>query len=535
MRLLLTLCAWCLLSSSARAQDEFGQLSPTEALHSLYHEHVQFARNGEPLLRLRVQVDAPHVRVSSAGRLRWSPRMSAAERVYSLGEGPWHLSVEHSRAGRSRWWRQVARFGAQDLTRTVQALSQWRAKGLQVRAFEQGSLLGFGRYHIDTRTAVIAAQLKRGEAAQPGADRFQEWLAYPTGWIVARHEASGLELRAQDLLMLEAEDPQVDLQLHAQWAKTGRGVRRYGGQLIFFVGPKGKLSVINVAAAEEVLAGTVPAEISHQAPMQALKAQAVAARGLLLSTLGTRHRGQPFHLCDATHCQVYTGRTDHAARTQQAVRETRGEVLIGRSGIVKSAYGSACGGQGEAAHLIWGGSADEALSGSSDLKNPSSSLSLQGEAAVAAFIKQPPASWCAGTGQRAGVFRWQLERSGAELSRRVNAQAKIGPVHGVRVLKRGRSGRALSVAFEGERGRHVVEGEHAHRRLIGRLKSGLWFAERRGGGPGQEPETWVFHGGGYGHGVGLCQHGAQGMAAAGHDYRAILKHYYPGSRLERLW
>ena len=51
----------------------------------------------------------------------------------------------------------------------------------------------------------------------------------------------------------------------------------------------------------------------------------------------------------------------------------------------------------------------------------------------------------------------------------------------------------------------------------------------------REGAAWVFEGAGFGHGVGMCQTGAIGMAEAGHDYRAILEHYYPGSRLRKLY
>ena len=89
--------------------------------------------------------------------------------------------------------------------------------------------------------------------------------------------------------------------------------------------------------------------------------------------------------------------------------------------------------------------------------------------------------------------------------------------------------------YLGSRGSHTVEGSYVNRTLLGGLRSGMWVVEREGGAPGRAPRRWHFRGGGFGHGVGLCQHGAIGQARADHDYRAILGHYYRGSTLRRAW
>jgi stage II sporulation protein D len=111
----------------------------------------------------------------------------------------------------------------------------------------------------------------------------------------------------------------------------------------------------------------------------------------------------------------------------------------------------------------------------------------------------------------------------------------IGAVSDIKVLKRGLSGRALVVQYVGDQGTYTADGATLNRRILGGLKSGLWYVTRVGGHSHGEPSEWVFHGGGYGHGVGLCQHGAIGMAVAGRDYVRILMHYFRKSRLVSLW
>lgn len=532
---------WMLSAAALGTAHATPGLPPRDRLEALYGEQLAFDRRGEPVLTLRVAEGQARVDLSSTGRLRWLPRGETEALVLGPGEGPWEVRVEGFEPGLRREWRIAARFSGNDPGRTAQSLSRWKTPGNEARVFEAGALMGFGAHHIDTRTAIIGVD-PRTVQIQKSSDRkgdvatgkvWAEWIQRPSGWLVVRHVPSGFELRARDLLVVEAESPEADLRVGGvHWGKTGQRARRYGGQLSFVVGGDGRLVVVNTISAEEVLMGTVPAELFPNAPLEALKAQAVAARGQLLSKLGTRHRGDPFHLCNGTHCQVYTGRTDVNARATEAVRATRGEVLVDSGGLTESVYGSACGGHTESGDAMWGGASDSALSGVAD--GPSTG-ELRSDAHVRAFIEAPSQAWCAGSGKKAGVFRWRSERTGAELSRRVNAQAPIGPVRRVQVLARGRSGRVTRVKFEGTQGEHVIEGESAHRRLLGGLKSGLWVVEREGGTADGEPALWRFSGGGFGHGVGMCQHGALGMAAAGHSYRAILSHYYPSTRLERLW
>src|SRR5690606_13223573 len=130
----------------------------------------------------------------------------------------------------------------------------------------------------------------------------------------------------------------------------------------------GKLAVANLVSETELLCGLVPAEIYASAPMAALEAQAVAARGQLVSKVGTRHLGDPFLLCAAQHCQVYAGRALEQPRTSQAVRATRGWVAMRpvHGQLVDTVYSANCGGHTEDNEVVWPGEADPQLRGRPD-------------------------------------------------------------------------------------------------------------------------------------------------------------------------
>ncbi len=127
-------------------------------------------------------------------------------------------------------------------------------------------------------------------------------------------------------------------------------------------------------------------------------------------------------------------------------------------------------------------------------------------------------------------YRWEVRTSPEELTRGAAAQARIGKVLDVEPRRLGVSGRVVELAVVGEAGEILLKGLRI-RSFLG-LRENLFVVDRerdaRGG-----VRRFVFTGKGWGHGVGLCQVGAFGMAQAGGTYEQILKHYYTGIRLAR--
>ena len=102
------------------------------------------------------------------------------------------------------------------------------------------------------------------------------------------------------------------------------------------------------------------------------------------------------------------------------------------------------------------------------------------------------------------------------------------------VTERGASGRARLMQISGDAGAATLRGELAIRRAFGMLNSAMFVVSVERDAKGR-PTAWVFNGGGWGHGVGLCQTGAIGRAEAGQSYRQILDHYFNGARVARVY
>ena len=129
------------------------------------------------------------------------------------------------------------------------------------------------------------------------------------------------------------------------------------------------------------------------------------------------------------------------------------------------------------------------------------------------------------------LSHWVVRKSNEDLSRDVNARRRIGEIVDLRPKRYGRSGRIVELEIVGTRGSLDLEGL-AVRRALG-IRENLFFVDTQRS-PDGTIEGWVFTGRGWGHGVGMCQVGAYGMAAAGYHYRQILSHYYSGTRVERV-
>lgn len=532
-----------LLAALGCASARAGEPEPErrERVESLHAHRMLFDRTGEPMVTVGLAEHVTRVEVRTPVPLSLLPEGEETFRLSVPADTPVTLEMHDTRQARRRHWLVAERFTAAGFDAATSARARLDAAGLRTGVFESGALTGLGGRLFDTRTITLAVSPGESQAAaRAGLPRargagfvsgepFVEVLERAGGLIVARWPGD-YEVRGRDLMWLRPEGPAL-----TEIRIPGQPVSRYAGELYVTLGGDGRLVLANLASAETLLESVVPSETFPNAPAEALKTQAVAARGQFLAKLGLKHRGDPFMLCNRWHCQAHGGQGRATAATTAAVRATRGEVLATpRGGLVDTVYHSACGGQTEGWDQSWGGEGRVGLGGVDDRIGAVDRAATPG-AAESILADAAGEAWCAASGRRGGVYRWTRHLDGAALTRNANRLGNIGPVHALNVARRGRSGRVLTLEVVGARGRHPVDGEAAIRRLLGGLKSAYFSVTREGGRPDGEPTRWLVRGGGYGHGIGLCQHGAIGMANAGRTYRAILQHYYPGTRLEKVW
>ncbi len=298
------------------------------------------------------------------------------------------------------------------------------------------------------------------------------------------------------------------------WAGNGRrgvafSIGQFPGKLVLWPGEKG-IELVNALPMEIYLEGVVAAEMGSQFPEEALKAQAVAARTYALRTLLSRPPFAFFHLYGDVRHQAYRGGAV-SEKIRRAVRATRGEVLMEGDSVAVVFYHANCGGVLADGRAVFGVDRPY-LRARPDL--------YQGVAPCEyATRRVPELAWF---GKRE---RWHAFIPRSWLERAFN----LGRFRTFQVLARSPSGRVEHIRIEGTRTFREISGQSRIRRMLGKpLPSTLFRVQEKAEG------VWLV-GWGYGHGVGMCQVGAGGMAAMGADHRTILEHYFPGPAPRRLW
>jgi stage II sporulation protein D (peptidoglycan lytic transglycosylase) len=242
----------------------------------------------------------------------------------------------------------------------------------------------------------------------------------------------------------------------------------------------------------------VHCEISSQWPWEAVKAQAVVARTYATFQRGNR-TAELYDVDSGVSDQVYEGVGKEDLQSRKAVAETEGELVLYQGRPIFAVYHSCCGGETESPEYLWPGSFP--------------------------YLKTIACQFCADSPH----FLWNYSIDSERLRRTLKRAKFLGSeVLGIEIAGRSESRRVLQLTVTSESGQVEISGKD-FRRLLGYdfLRSTNFLIQKRDGG-------YLFSGLGWGHGVGLCQWGAKGMAENRMDYRSILKYYYQNVEVGRI-
>ena len=322
--------------------------------------------------------------------------------------------------------------------------------------------------------------------------------------------------------------------------------RDYGGIIEVYLDHEGKLAVINEIPIDTYLKGVVPAEMPAGFPLEALKAQAILSRSVVLAEKSTKHLNDSFELCAHVHCQVYTGLTQEDPRTSAAVEDTRGQVLVNDSSLVEAFYSAVCGGHTEDAATPWATPSLHPSSGRPCTTDTSRVPDLTTEAGVRKWILSTPDVCCNLAGFNLPVsgdyarkhVRWEVSYGRQELEGiiRDKTGVDVGTLFDILPAKRGKSGRLIEIEILGSRRNLRVKRELKIRRALSpsALESSCFIVDVVQDSSGM-PVEFVFSGAGWGHGVGMCQCGAARLALEGQTSGDIFKFYFPGTMVEKVY
>jgi stage II sporulation protein D len=291
------------------------------------------------------------------------------------------------------------------------------------------------------------------------------------------------------------------------WLSGGKSPKRLYKGLLEITAEKGRLKIINTLPLEEYIASVVSAEAGDLSRTEAFKAQAVAARTYTLKHLNN-HAKNGYNLCDSTHCQFFTGFAAVRPIAQAAADFTRNEVVTYHGDLAATFYHSICGGRTEAMIYVW------------PFEHKPYLVSVRDGPQDKPYCAIAPG------------FYWKTRISLRALTEIARLRKWISPEENIRkmtVLDRGISKRAVTLEFATEKRQVKISATNFYHG-VGRqtswktIRSALFYVY-------SGKDHIILEGKGNGHGVGMCQWGAEGMARLGFNYRDILTHYYPGTSI----
>ncbi len=277
------------------------------------------------------------------------------------------------------------------------------------------------------------------------------------------------------------------------------GKRQYRGRIECRRQSRNDLLIINELPIDEYLYGVLKHEVSPGWPREALKAQAIVARTFALSKAKER-TNEDYHLTNTVLSQVYAGFLSEDPVLTEVINETRGMVLTYMGQAISAYYHATCGGYTENPKYVWGKSLP--------------------------YLQVKRCSYC----KSSPHFCWK-----EKLGLRRMAQAfqrngyKFNQIIDLKPLGKSPSGRVEKIIIIHNKGRTVVKGNDFRLILGPKIIRSTNFKMKK------IDEAIEFEGKGWGHGVGLCQWGARGMALKGYKYDRILKFYYPGTKIEVVY
>ena len=333
----------------------------------------------------------------------------------------------------------------------------------------------------------------------------------------------------------------IGKEFHWQQQET----QTFQGSLILRV-IDGELHAINRIAIEDYLTSVIASEMSGTSSVELLKAHAVISRSWLLAQIKGDERAKMkdestpeensqfstfnsqfikwydreahthFDVCADDHCQRYQGVSRKVTpQVHEAIRATRGIVLSYEDEVCDARFSKCCGGKTELYESCWDNTphpylsvVDDPFCNTDDPKILSEVLNHYD--------------------QSTDFYRWTVQYTQAELSELVRRRGGFdyGDIIDLIPIERGPSGRIVRLQIIGTKATRIIGKELEIRRTLSEthLYSSSFEVEK-------QENTFILHGSGWGHGVGLCQIGAAVMGAKGYNYKEILHHYYPEASL----
>jgi len=302
----------------------------------------------------------------------------------------------------------------------------------------------------------------------------------------------------------------------------------YGKNFYLIKDSYGSWTLVQKLSFNDYLRGVLPHEIGSNAPMEALKAQAIIARTWAIYN-SNRFNSDNYHLCITTQCQVYKPILKNNLNIENAIKETTNMVMTFNGILMNAFYHASNGGISAPASESWEMKDYPYLITKYDFigeQNNKFKIYFKNDKALRNFIINSNNKYFS---SKHHLFRWTKKISSTQILNYIsdhNSFIENDNIKDLKIIERGLSGRVikLSIRLSG-RIDPVILNKDDIRKYLKFLPSNLFIIDKL------NDDFWVFRGGGFSHGVGLSQSGAIEMAKLGFKYQRILGHYYEGVKI----
>ena len=405
-----------------------------------------------------------------------------------------------------------------------------------------------------------------------------EYTISKEGKNLILHSSSGTQIVPDHFTLTPENDETTNFDLlnvmigiNFHWQRTED--QKFKGTLKIM--DEGKhLTAINILPLEDYLLSVISSEMSATSSLELLKAHAVISRSWLIAQKiksekltdtyqsciqdeqqyirwYDREDHEHFDVCADDHCQRYQGISKaYTPFVQQAIETTRGEVLVYDGKICDARFSKCCGGVTEYFENTWEPVNHPYLTKVIDSDTQSSIPNLSQEENARKWILSTPDVFCNTRDktilsnvlndydqETQDFFRWQVSYTPPELSALITSRIGIdfGDIQSIEPVERGVSGRITRLRIQGSKRDMIIGKELVIRKAFSQshLYSSAFIVETEKDTSGAITR-FTLKGAGWGHGVGLCQIGAAVMSAKGYDYKQILSHYFPNTKLQTI-
>ncbi|OQX86915.1 hypothetical protein B6D60_05140 [candidate division KSB1 bacterium 4484_87] len=513
-------------------------------------------KNNVPVVRIGVLQSAEKVRFSC--NQNFSVQDEHGKTIFTgKANGNYQVTISASKPAEIRY--QVRAGIEKDKSLAEKRAQQFREQGVDASVRCVGMELQTENLRLDNREYWIAlgnfvdkesAQQFRQSRENPGEYVVIENIVSPS---TATIELAGEKIAAPVRIVPEnpnrgthitVSDIVIGIEFH--WQKLED--LDYRGIIEISVNNEGKLVVVNEVNIEDYLTSVNSSEMTSDCPLGLLEAQTVAARSTVFATMGKHHYNANFHLCSDDHCQCYHGKKREQDVSRQAVENTWGEVIMYENEVCDARYSKICGGIIESYHNVWENRKIPYMMSAIDSDKPLE-FPANTEEKAKKLIDSEPDCYCntnlyqlppklANLYSTENLFRWTVEYKREELEKLIAKKTgeDIGELLDIVPLERGDSGRLIYINLVGSKKTLKIGKELEIRRVLSEshLYSSMFYVEKETTADGKA-EKFILKGGGWGHGVGLCQVGATVMAMKKIPYQDILKHYYQQIKIKKLY